>query len=146
MNEELQKALAELLGKANNGIDTAGEFLASELPDVIQQLLMWHGVKSLIFCVTGILMICFAAKAFKSIKTIIPNRPTEDNSCGNWFYERYFGDSSSIHLGGVVFCLVFFNICFTYVLSAIYMLNIQWLQIWIAPKVWLIEYAAKLAN
>ena len=50
MNEQLQEALAELLGKANNGIDTAGNFLASELPEVIQQLLMWHGVKSLTLC------------------------------------------------------------------------------------------------
>ena len=51
MNEELQKALAELLSKANNGIDAAGGFIEAELPEVISQLLMWKTAYNLIYIV-----------------------------------------------------------------------------------------------
>lgn len=42
MNEQLQVALAQLLGKTIGGIDSSVAFVQSELPDVIQQLLMWY--------------------------------------------------------------------------------------------------------
>ena len=74
MNEELQKALGVLLNKANDGIDAASGFLASELPDVIQQLLMWHGVLNLIYCVVGIVgafvFVCIDIKVFKLVKSL----------------------------------------------------------------------------
>lgn len=133
MNEELQKALGALLNKVNNGIDTAGEFLASELPDVIQQLLMWHGVKSFIVfvvCLSVILLsITMCTKAFK-------NRSVE----GHWACS----DSRYGYMGfeGFLVCtLSVFSI-----VPALVNMNIAWLQIWVAPKIWLIEYAAKLAK
>lgn len=146
MNEQLQKALAELLIKTNNGIDTAGEFLASELPEVIQQLLMWHGIKSAVYFVFGILLIVFLPKICNKIISLIPIRPTEDNTAPNWFYERYYCNSSTTDIGGVFFCI--FSVLSIIILSliAINIINIEWLQIWIAPKVWLIEYAASIAK
>lgn len=126
MNEQLQKALAELLGKANDGIDTAGEFLASELPDVIQQLLMWHGIKSLVECVFGLFVLLII---FIYIKTI-PK------------YIKEIDDSEAVVLSIICSCIG----CVALFFYGAYKINIEWLQIWIAPKVWLIEYAAKLAN
>jgi hypothetical protein len=42
----------------------------------------------------------------------------------------------AISLGNaLILCLVFITL-----------INLEWLQIWIAPRVWLIEYAAKLAT
>lgn len=126
MNEQLQKALAELLGKANDGIDTAGEFLASELPEVIQQLLMWHGIKSfveLIFGIFLILMILVYAKvAPEHIDKI---------------------EDSEVSALAIVLSII---VCIAAFILSLFKMNLEWLQIWIAPKVWLIEYAAKLAS
>tara|TARA_R110000787_G_scaffold264736_1_gene370626 strand:+ start:62 stop:463 length:402 start_codon:yes stop_codon:yes gene_type:complete len=133
MNEELQNALGALLNKANNGIDTAGEFLASELPDVIQQLLMWHGIKSFVSFISCIIVMILAiAMLVKALK----NKDLE----GHWAYA-----SSSYELlsfNGILVCMS----SVISIIPALVNINIVWLQIWIAPKLWLIEYAAKLAS
>jgi len=120
MNEELQKALGELLGKANDGIDAANGFLASELPEVIQQLLMWHGCRSIFYAI----ILCVAS--------VFIYRKTRDLCVGD--------DLERAALKSVGYCLfIFFSIAaVSDLMNAI--------QIWIAPKVWLIEYAAKLTN
>lgn len=41
MEEQLQTALAEILSRATQGIDAGTQFLSAQLPDVIQQLLLW---------------------------------------------------------------------------------------------------------
>ena len=41
MNEQLQNALVNLLTKVTSGMDTATAFLSAELPEVVQQLLVW---------------------------------------------------------------------------------------------------------
>ena len=58
MNEQLQKALVELIGKASNGIDASVSFLSAEIPDVIHQLLLWYAAKSAIeFFVPNVLKV-----------------------------------------------------------------------------------------
>jgi len=128
MNEQLQEALAELLGKANNGIDTAGDFLASELPDVIQQLLMWHGVKSFIISLICILTPFIIYKISVKIARLTWMADGGDP----WGYPHVIVPTGVI--GGIALVACTANI------------NLTWLQIWIAPKVWLIEYAASLAS
>ena len=128
MNEELQKALGELLSKANNGIDAAGVFLAAELPDVIQQLLMWHAVKSLITFVLCLLIpfIIYRVSINVARKTFLKE--------GNDAFE----------FPHMIIPMVFIGIIAPTICLA--KINIVWLQIWLAPKVWLIEYAAKLSG
>ena len=127
MNEELQKALGELLNKANDGIDAASGFLAAELPDVIQQLLMWHGASNLLYCIIGVVALIFTIKLDISLY-----KKVKEN-----------GDSDALVIGyfmlGSIVRVILYLIIFNYI-------NITWLQIWIAPKVWLLEYAAKLTN
>ena len=43
--ENLDEALATLINTALAGIDSSVEFLQAEIPDIVVQLLMWHGVK-----------------------------------------------------------------------------------------------------
>lgn len=138
MNEQLQKALGELLNKANNGIDTAGDFLAAELPDVIQQLLMWYGVKSLLMCLIGVV----AAFALPKLISVMLKRP-EGKSNLFWDDRGDFSDEMAPVM------IVIFGGIFAFVIECVFIfdfINIEWLQIWIAPKIWLIEYAAKLAG
>ncbi len=128
MNEQLQKALADLIGKASNGIDASVSFLSAEIPDVIHQLLMWYAVKGALFTLFGVI-ICIAwglaeKPAYRAIK--------ENCYVG--------GDVAFFYLfiGSAVRLLLF--------LLASHLVNLDWLQIWIAPKIWLIEYASQLAK
>jgi len=128
MSEELQKALSELLGKANDGIDSASGFLVAELPDVIHQLLMWHGVYSFITCLLSIITLIVTYKVSINIANKTFNAEGE----------------SFINYPHVIFPIAIISAIVVPV--SLSYINIEWLQIWIAPKVWLIEYAAKLAG
>ncbi len=119
MNEELQKALGELLGKANDGVDAAGNFLAAELPEVIQQLLTWHIFTS---CVWGALFLI--ALAVCIVGVIVSFRSKDP--CGELIVLLAIGSIGSL------------MVAYSHFSTA--------LQIWIAPKVWLLEYAAKLVS
>jgi len=123
MNEELQKALGELLSKANDGIDAASGFLVAELPEVIQQLLSWHCVLSLVWAIVFVVMFITSIKLFL------------------WGGGE---DCKGSEMEVVVWLLTALGGVVTFFLA----INriIEALQIWIAPKVWLIEYAASLAS
>lgn len=132
MNEKLQESLSQILDTTLNGVD----FLKSELPDVIHQLLMWKMAESLVMCVFGLLMFVFGGlylwknigrgvetdKGFKRTMT-----HDEDGDLTEWF-----------PLAAVPVLVVIITVCTP--------LNITWLQIWLAPKVYLIEYAAQLTK
>ena len=130
MNEQLQQALAAIITKTMQGLDSGVAFLGSELPDVIQQLLIykavWAGVEAVILSV-------FIAPYvwFWKFYTKAEN--------GFW---KSFGDPEppTIFLG-----------IFGSLLSVVFVVGIivdiqTVVQIWLAPKIYLIEYAAKLAT
>ena len=123
MNEELQKALGELLSKANNGIDAASGFLVAELPEVIQQLLMWNMFHSVTW---GVLLLGgFLFSVWATIKLT------------KWVLSEV-GEALPVLIFPIAGCVVLALKSIDYLFIA--------LQIYIAPKVWLLEYAASLAK
>ena len=132
MNEELQKALGELLNKANDGIDAASGFLAAELPEVIQQLLMWHGVYNFILFIISVIFISVSV-------TIITKVTLNIDNANHWSVNSK-GDDLSVSGGVSIIVSV------VLILLSCAFVNMKWLQIWIAPKVWLLEYAASLTK
>ena len=127
MNEQLQQALTSILDKTMSGVDASFEFMQAELPDVIQQLLMWYATKSAIFAILG-MVILYAllkldTKAYKFIK------------------EEYDADEVFLIwglMGSIVRAIYIWPLCM--------ISNLDWLKIWIAPKIWLIEYVASLVK
>ena len=124
MNEELQKALGELLNKANNGIDAASGFLAAELPDVIQQLLTWYVVENTIWFMCNVLLTFAFYKA-----TVEFNKLRKEN-----IREMYDIPMILTAIGLIVTTMVAIT-C-----------GVEALKIYIAPKLWLLEYAASLTK
>ncbi|WYC18321.1 hypothetical protein [Citrobacter phage vB_CfrS_K1M] len=121
MNEQAQKILVDLLQKASNGIDSAVSFSQAQIPDVVQQLLMWHAVSSLIIQALCLVIIIF------SVTVIVITWNT-----GN--------DADSVMLVTVIMSIItiiFIVVLFNYS---------DWLKIWLAPKLYLIEYAASLVK
>jgi len=117
--DPLNEALAALIDKTIDGADTAINFLSAELPEVIEQLLMWHFSKNL-----------FLATVFIGAA---------------WFFwgkvTAYLGDGEH-HGSDEEFFLTFFK----WVLSGIFIacgiliFLVDALFIFIAPKVYLLEY------
>jgi len=124
--EQLNEALALLITQATTGIDTSVDFLQAQLPDVVMQLLMWHGVKSGVYCAVALLLLTTLAIVWRSVgKSLM----TE----GGFLYAEVELTAMALLASGAALGV-----------PALSMLNLTWLQIWIAPKVWLIEYAANL--
>ena len=125
MSDKLENAVAELLIKVASGAESAGEFILSELPDVVQQLLAWEVFVSLLwFAVTASISVYLFVIFKKSRKSA----NEDDNNIDAMF-------ASGFSFGG----LVLFS------LAAV--INLQnAAKIWIAPKLFILEYAASLAK
>ena len=121
MEKVLEESVASLINKSISGIESATNFLVAEIPDVIHQLLLWNFTKSVISFVFFISI--FLGVIWGNIKL--------------WEWGKKQGTYSHIEIGIVSVFLVCFNFA---------LLDITWLKIWIAPKIWLLEYAAKLVK
>ena len=131
MNDDLQKALAEILNKTAQGVEAGVGFLQRELPEVVQQVLIWHGVKSAVYFTSSVLlavMLALLAKKMWGHGRAYKNSDYYDDG-----REQRFVASgvAAVASGGAI-------------ASAVY--NITWLQILLAPKLYLIEYAASLVK
>lgn len=141
MDEKLQAALAELINKANQGVDGAVSLMSAELPDVIHQLLVWglaQAVLSVFIEALFLTLLCFSV-----VKAIRDYSLADNGGRPNWIHDgmKYFPITPT----GMIFCLIVpFSIC---VCAAAMIIDIfEAAKIWIAPKIWLIEYAASLAK
>lgn len=124
MNEQANKILVELLQKAANGIDAAVSFSQAQIPDVVHQLLVWNFVSSIlfqIFIISAVAGYAFGAYKFARI-------------------------SNSINEGFLIVGAICFLVGggFAIGLSIAFFKYFDWLKIWLAPKLYLIEYAASL--
>ena len=135
MEKQLETALAELINTTLSGADTAKDFLVAQAPDAIQQLLMWHGVFNFIIFIFAIItpIVCCVIIA-KTISYFL--RKDSDG--------RYVISCSADR--EIPICIISLIMGTISVVSFVAMINFTWLQIWIAPKVWLLEYAASLVK
>lgn len=119
----LEHILLDTLESTSSGIGKAIDFAAEQIPDVIHQLLMWKFVGSLILfsfsLILSIISFYLAYKLFEGKK-------------GTKFYDMEpFGIFP--FLFGLGFSLILFH-------------NLDWIKIWVAPKLYLLEYATELVK
>ena len=119
MNKQLQNALATILNKAI----AAGDFAIEQAPDVVRQLLTYNFVLSLLWFLAA--LVFFAGYTFGTYKFT------------KWLKSE--GELSDV-AGAVVFMLVV-GMAITLAMS-----SLTWLKIWLAPKIFILEYAAALVK
>lgn len=120
--------LNSFLEKTLSGMDTAVSFLEAEIPEVIKQLLMWNFAYNLIlFLVASVLIIIWIKSELYIWKKLYPLSKDEES-----FIFMNIVPGGLARLGLLVLIAV--------------IVNLKWLMIWIAPKVWLLEYAATLTG
>lgn len=127
-NDPLKAALVEIIQKCLNGIDKGVDFLNAQLPDVIEQLLMWKmwesiAINLIVLIFAFLIPLVLVIRNFKKGFAELTN--DEISSCG-----------FLLLVGGVwMFLGSIILLCVA---------NSIWLQILIAPKIYLIEYVAEL--
>jgi len=150
MNEQLQNTMNEaataLIEKAMSGLDSATGFLQAEIPEYVYQLMLWYGVKSAIMCAVAVLIIPLWIFIFR--KSIKMRNEAKQAYRNNESWTRFGGGEPSdvsshsydiqanmipLWVASIVFLAIF-----------LLFINLEWIQIWIAPKVWLVEYASDL--
>jgi len=128
MTEKLDNLLATTLQKFLDGVDATTQFASEQLPDVITQLLVWYGIYYFILLILGIIILgLFYYGSYKWITVVEPTLS---------FNIRWMGTGFGVCFGGT---LLHFAVL-------IGMFNLTWLKIWLAPKLFLIEYASSLVK
>ena len=127
MNKDLQESLATVIQKATAGVEAGVDFLSAQLPDVIHQLLMWKAVESFLLMLLSFALFGVVIALWRYAYKFEQRNAENISKSGNGYF---FAGMLSLFVGA----------------AAIVSFSITWLQIWIAPKIYLIEYAAKLAS
>ena len=139
MNEQLQAELIKIVTTINNGTGTAWDFLQEQTPDVIQQLLMWHGIKSFVaFCISIMFIITgfiLTKKIYKQSKVLSDKAKVKDKDNPYGYYDPF--PYIAMWVAPLLVCIL--------VTPLLVFGNLEWLQIWVAPKVWILEYIRSLA-
>lgn len=123
MSNNLDNALAEIINKAASGVDDAVIFISGQIPDVVSQVLLFELTWNLL--ISSISLFSFLFFAFIAKKG----------------FKEEFGKSElniEAATGGVSLSLI------SLIFFVLYMEEV--LKIWIAPKIFLIEYAADLVK
>ena len=137
-------AAESVAGDITNATGDAAAFLAAEIPDVIQQLLVWHAVESFIRFFLGTLIL--AVPWFVYWRWGGRGEPTnEKNYNGETVYRKTLTHGYDGRVSGEAAAL--FSILSgvtTLAGLALILGNLEWLQILVAPKLYLLEYARVL--
>lgn len=129
----LNLALTDLITSTVTGAGEAKDFLVAEIPDVAQQALLYYGVYNFILFLLSLVFIWISIKFIKIVYV--------DKLEWAWNQDGYskgelnlLGFSASVIVGISMLILVPLS------------MNLQWLKIWLAPKLWLIEYTASIVK
>lgn len=165
----LQDSLVSIISSVQSGVQAGVSFLQQEIPDVIRQLLTWKAVEAGIWAtVHGLLFItgCFAfahgVKVINEQNRLEAEEEAHDKASSKYYdsgdqearresVKAYTAAKAAAHghiMKTIIGCIV--GIIWT-IVGIVALCNI-WghimtvAQIYLAPKVWLIEYAASLVK
>lgn len=128
----LDKSLSTLIDGATEKGAKLVDFLYEQAPEVIAQLLLWHGVES--FVIFILYFAIFVGGVYGNVKGIL-------------FLKKTIGDDwkeNPAFWMPTAFGTIIGQIIMLAVISD--NMNLTWLKIWIAPKVYLLEYIANLTK
>ena len=135
----MEKQLMEILAALMQNAAAAKDFMLSNVPDVVQQAMTWYFVQSLGMCVAGIVMLVVVCFFDVRIGMVLAEKVRKESGYDKYVHalldEDFF--APYVVLGSLPRVPV-------YVVAGCLATEFEWLKIWIAPKLWLIEKAAEL--
>jgi hypothetical protein len=144
MNEELQQAIVAVIESMTGVAQSAYSFGAEQLPDVVQQLILFNLIKSgTLFALSLFVLWLWVYAAYRQIKT--KPQPGEYARDGIWWDVRQQTVQPQFD-GAWTAWAVFGGTAAICALIVAISYGLEFLKIAVAPKVWLIEYAAGLVK
>lgn len=141
MNDQLQVQLANLISSITTSANEAKGFILSELPDVVHQILTWYFTINLIYFIAALAGFTFVIYIIYISVTACKHRRQTAGALHRFIScYRDNGTFYDIHPSALALWLPAFTV---FIISCM-KINLIWLQILIAPKLWLIEYATHL--
>jgi len=134
MNEQLQNTVNEILKNAIDAATAGAEFLKDQAPDVVQQLIKWHMAEAGLYAGVELSVLVGVCVASKKIWNITDKWRWP---AGKLTDEAEMSRGASCAAAAIISILTL-----TASLGNIFEL----IKLWIAPKVWLLEYAASLVK
>jgi len=128
---ETDKQLAEILKKGLETAEKTGNFIVEQAPDLIRQLLIWKTVEYSVYVILGISLIRYFYRWTKKVSKEM--KENEDD------FEDYFMDS----FANILITIGQLSLLITGIILIAENLQ-DLIQIVFAPKIYLIEYSAKL--
>ena len=128
MNDQLQKVLADIITRVTSGADAAIQFGKEQIPEVLKQLLIWNFTFSF--------LIWFSAAA------IIVGYIIWMLTKFRWWFKNQRSTTTELDAAITTVTLIWGII--TFIMIFVFWCNLDWLKIWVAPKLYLLEYAASL--
>ena len=124
--KETDQQLAEILKKGLEAAEKTGKFVVEQAPDLIQQLIVW---KTCEYIFLILISIAFMFSVYKWYKSAMKRYGDFDDFCDKIeFFIYCIYAIAVIVIFGIALFTSFFNL----------------IQILLAPKIWLIEYATNL--
>lgn len=124
--KETDQQLAEILKKGLEAAEKTGNFVVEQAPDLIQQLIVW---KTCEYIFLILISIAFLFSIYKWHKSGIKR------------HENFTYFSQEIEFA--IFCIYSIGVILIFGI-ALFTSFLNLIQILVAPKIWLIEYAANL--
>ena len=143
------KLLLTLIEKTGSAIETGVNFLSEQIPDVLRQLLMYNLIVSLIWCVFGLAVMCLGIWMIKSAFKATDKMHAEyEKKLTEWEEKskdtKYYNPRPPEREEEFLAPMCIFGTIIILVGSLLVIFHMDWLKIWIAPKTYLLEYAADL--
>lgn len=129
MNEQLQAKLVEILSQIQTAVKAAGDFALEQLPDVVQQFVMYGRANYTFFI--SLAVILMIVSLFLIIKKAIYGKQVGQHYLNSWSDNRQASMVSGIVIGFIGLIMLFTDIG-------------NFFMVWFAPKIWLIKEIAVL--
>lgn len=167
MNEELQLAIVQAIESMTGVAQSAYTFGAQQMPEVIEQLLLWETARLSLLLVLFTVGVIASLWGFKSVffspdiakaKAEAVDAKAAYEAGEPWTrmfpgssvtsdkYDRIMGNTGPIQRESDIGVLVFSTMGFVLFGLATADVGLELIKITLAPKVWLIEYAAGLVK
>lgn len=128
MNEQLQKVLADIITRVTSGADAAIQFGKEQIPEVLKQLLVWNFTFSfMVWLSATAIIVGYVFWLLIKFKWWFKNQITTTTEQDGLYI-------TITVIGGIISIIMIF----------VFWCNLDWLKIWVAPKLYLLEYAASL--
>lgn len=127
LEQRANEILLDMLERASGAVD----FAAGQIPEVVEQLLLWHSVKGLVWFFVGVLI--FVGIGILLWRTRLYIKAEKE--------KRSYGDADIVWMPISIIAMLAAipGLCFLYGIMG-------FLKIQLAPKLYLLEYAAGLVK